>query len=161
MKYRVIITPEAESGLKAACRYIRQQGAPQAARAWLAGARAGEILVWRADRRTALRQRQSRNLSNPFCDPEQFSFRSTRSPWVDVAAGARRPIANDVKPEISTQSGESLHPGHEPVRRWAQVIAIPDHKKILDPLHAPGDVSSSKSTKIGGPPIPDSCFLQI
>jgi plasmid stabilization system protein ParE len=39
MKYRVIITPEAESDLKSIYRYIRKQGAPQAARNWLAGAR--------------------------------------------------------------------------------------------------------------------------
>ena len=101
---------------------MRQQGAPQAERAWLAGARAGEILVWRADRRTALRQRQPRNLSNPFCDPEQFSLRSARSPWVDVAAGARRPIANDVKPEsCQTTTWKRLVRGGDfyPIRRVA------------------------------------------
>lgn len=37
--YRVIITPGAESDLRTVYRYIRQQGAPQAARGWLAGAR--------------------------------------------------------------------------------------------------------------------------
>lgn len=39
MRYRVIITPEAENDLRTASRYIRRQGAPQAARAWLTGAR--------------------------------------------------------------------------------------------------------------------------
>ena len=39
MKYRVIITPEAEGDLRRAYRYIRQHGAYAAARAWLAGAR--------------------------------------------------------------------------------------------------------------------------
>ena len=39
MKYRVIITPEAESDLRKAYSYIRKQGAPLAARKWLAGAR--------------------------------------------------------------------------------------------------------------------------
>ena len=39
MKYRVFITPEAENDLQTAYRYIRRQGAPQAAHAWLTGAR--------------------------------------------------------------------------------------------------------------------------
>lgn len=39
MKYRIIITPEAESDLRKASSYIRKQGAPLAARKWLAGAR--------------------------------------------------------------------------------------------------------------------------
>jgi len=39
MKYRVIITPEAENDLRTASGYLRRQGAPQAARAWLAGVR--------------------------------------------------------------------------------------------------------------------------
>ena len=39
MKHRVIVTPEAESDLKRIYRYIRMDGAPQAARGWLAGAR--------------------------------------------------------------------------------------------------------------------------
>ena len=39
MKYRVIITPEAESDLRTAYHYIRKRGAPQAARVWLTGAR--------------------------------------------------------------------------------------------------------------------------
>jgi plasmid stabilization system protein ParE len=39
VKYRVIITSEAENDLRKVYRYIRQQGAPQAARAWLTGAR--------------------------------------------------------------------------------------------------------------------------
>ncbi len=38
MKYRVIITPAAEVGLRSAYKYIRQR-APQAARAWIKGAR--------------------------------------------------------------------------------------------------------------------------
>ena len=40
MRYRVIITPDAESDLRKVYGFIRQQGAPQAAKAWLAGARA-------------------------------------------------------------------------------------------------------------------------
>ena len=39
MPYRVIVTPEAESDLRKAHAYIRRQGSPQAARAWLQGAR--------------------------------------------------------------------------------------------------------------------------
>ena len=39
MTFRVVITPEAEDDLRAAARYIRQSGAPEAARVWLAGAR--------------------------------------------------------------------------------------------------------------------------
>ena len=39
MKYRVIITPEAENDLRTASGYIRRQGEPQAARALLAGVR--------------------------------------------------------------------------------------------------------------------------
>lgn len=39
MKYRVIITPEAETVLRKAYSYIRKQGAPLAARKWIAGAR--------------------------------------------------------------------------------------------------------------------------
>lgn len=39
MKYRVIVTPQAENDLKEVVRYIRRQGAPQAAREWLAAAR--------------------------------------------------------------------------------------------------------------------------
>jgi len=38
MKYRVIITPQAESDLRAAYTYIRRH-APEAARKWLKGAR--------------------------------------------------------------------------------------------------------------------------
>ena len=37
--YRVIVTPEAEQDLRKAYHFIRQRGAPQAARAWMAGAR--------------------------------------------------------------------------------------------------------------------------
>ena len=39
MNYRVIITPDAGTVLRAVYRYIRRQNAPQAARAWLIGAR--------------------------------------------------------------------------------------------------------------------------
>lgn len=39
MKYRVVITAEAEGDLRKAYRYIRMQGAPDAARDWLMGAR--------------------------------------------------------------------------------------------------------------------------
>ena len=39
MKYRVVITPDAEADLRKIHRYIRQHGAPQAGRAWLSGAR--------------------------------------------------------------------------------------------------------------------------
>ena len=39
MNYRVIITPEAESDLRKAYSFIRKQGAPLAARKWIAGAR--------------------------------------------------------------------------------------------------------------------------
>ncbi len=39
MKYRVIIVPQAENDLKQVVRYIRRQGAAQAAREWLAAAR--------------------------------------------------------------------------------------------------------------------------
>ena len=39
MKYRIVITPEAESDLRKACSFIRKQGAPLAARRWIAGAR--------------------------------------------------------------------------------------------------------------------------
>jgi plasmid stabilization system protein ParE len=38
MKYRVIVTPEAEHDLRTASRYIRQSS-PRAARVWLTGAR--------------------------------------------------------------------------------------------------------------------------
>jgi plasmid stabilization system protein ParE len=39
VKYRIIVTPQAENDLKEVVRYIRRQGAPQAAREWLAAAR--------------------------------------------------------------------------------------------------------------------------
>ena len=39
MKYRVIITPEAESDLRKMYSYIRKQGAPLAARKWITGVR--------------------------------------------------------------------------------------------------------------------------
>jgi len=39
MKYRVIITPEAEKDLRTVSSHIRRQGAPLAARAWLTGVR--------------------------------------------------------------------------------------------------------------------------
>lgn len=39
MKFRVVITPEAEGDLRRIYRYIRSRGAPGAALNWLAGAR--------------------------------------------------------------------------------------------------------------------------
>ena len=39
MKYRIIITPEAESDLRKAYSYIRKHDAPLAARKWITGAR--------------------------------------------------------------------------------------------------------------------------
>ena len=39
MKYRVLITPEAEADLRKVYRFIRSHGAPIAARKWITGAR--------------------------------------------------------------------------------------------------------------------------
>ena len=39
MKYRVVITPDAEGDLRKIYRFIRSRGAPKAALNWLAGAR--------------------------------------------------------------------------------------------------------------------------
>ena len=39
MKYRVIVTPDAEKDLRQVCRYIRSHGAPEAARLWMTGVR--------------------------------------------------------------------------------------------------------------------------
>lgn len=39
MKYRVIVTPEAEYDLRTVYHYIRKRGAPQSARAWISGVR--------------------------------------------------------------------------------------------------------------------------
>ena len=39
MKYRVIVTPEAENDLRTVYHYIRKRGAPQSARAWVVAAR--------------------------------------------------------------------------------------------------------------------------
>ena len=39
MKYRVVVTPEAENDLRTVYHYIRKRGAPQSARVWISGAR--------------------------------------------------------------------------------------------------------------------------
>jgi plasmid stabilization system protein ParE len=54
VKYRVIITPEAESDLRKVYSYIRKQGAPLAARKWIAGARKEIKTLTRFPQRTPL-----------------------------------------------------------------------------------------------------------
>jgi len=39
VKYDLVVTPEAENDLRTIYHYIRKRGAPQSARAWIAGAR--------------------------------------------------------------------------------------------------------------------------
>lgn len=64
MTFRVIVTTEAESDLRTIYRYIRRQGAPDAARKWLSGARAQIKTLTVSPERAALAP-ETRSFSEP------------------------------------------------------------------------------------------------
>ena len=117
MIYRVVITPEAETDLRSAYRYIRSY-APQAARDWIRRARQSTRSLARRPERCSLAP-ESASFDQPirellfgtgnrgtyrilFCSAGQICLRPPRPPRIDVAIVT----AERVNPRLTAFVGE-------------------------------------------------------
>lgn len=84
MIYTVVVTPEAEHGLRGAYLFIRRDS-PEAASRWVKGARGSIRSLSRFPARCPIAE-ESREVDVPIRDHRKNGFRPSFSPWVEAAA---------------------------------------------------------------------------